>query len=421
MEAGGKTMKLNVKRTILVGLAFMSISTFWQMYDNLIPLILQNTFHVGETWTGAIMAIDNVLALFLLPLFGHLSDKVDTKLGRRTPFILSGTFLAILFMLLIPVAVRQENFIFFFIALGGVLLSLSIYRSPAVALMPDVTPKPLRSMGNAIINLMGSIGGMLSLVLIMFLVPKVENPDYSKVFYGVAVIMALAVIILLLTIRENSLRIKDEKEEDVSYEGDMDPPTRRSFRFLLASVFFWFLAYNAIITAFSRYAIRVWNFVGGGFASAQLVAFGAAMIAFIPIGIIASKVGRKKTIMVGISLIALSYAWGFTFQTFSPLVYLVFMIKGIGWAAINVNSFPMVVEMSRVRDIGKYTGYYYTASMAAQIITPVLSGALLEHVSYRTLFPYSLFFALVAMATMSQVKHGDSKPTPKLEEMIPDD
>ena len=125
--------------------------------------------------------------------------------------------------------------------------------------------------------------------------------------------------------------------------------------------------------------------------------------------------------MVGIVMIATSYAWGFLFQSFSPLVYIVFMIKGVGWAAINVNSFPMVVEMSRVRDIGKYTGYYYTASMAAQIITPILSGFLLEHVSYRTLFPYSLFFALVAMATMSQVRHGDSKPTPKLENIIPDD
>ena len=414
-------MKLNVKRTIFVGLAFMSISSFWQMYDNLIPLMLQNTFHIGETWTGAIMALDNVLALFLLPLFGHLSDKLETPLGRRTPFIVVGTVAAIVLMLLIPVAVRQVNFTFFVIALGGVLLALSAYRSPAVALMPDVTPKPLRSLANAIINLMGSIGGMISLLFIMFLVPKVDNPDYSKVFYAVAVVMALAVIILLGTIRENKLRIAEEPEDEQIFQGDMDQPTRRSFRFLLASVFFWFLAYNAIITAFSRYAIRMWGFVGGGFASAQIVAFAAAMVAFIPIGLIASRVGRKKTILVGIGLIALSYAWGFLFQSFSPLVYVVFMIKGIGWAAINVNSFPMVVEMSRVRDIGKYTGYYYTASMSAQIITPILSGALLEYVSYRTLFPYAFFFALVAMLTMSQVRHGDSKPTPKLEEMIPDD
>lgn len=414
-------MKLSVKRTILVGLAFMSISSFWQMYDNLIPLMLQNTFHIGETWTGAIMALDNVLALFLLPLFGHLSDKLETPLGRRTPFIVVGTVAAIVLMLLIPVAVRQVNFTFFVIALGGVLLAMSAYRSPAVALMPDVTPKPLRSLANAIINLMGSIGGMLTLVFMMFLIPKVDNPDYSKVFYAVAVVMALAVILLLTTIRENKLRIAEEPDEELAYEADMDRPTRRSFRFLLASVFFWFLAYNAIITAFSRYAIRMWGFVGGGFASAQIVAFAAAMVAFIPIGFIASRVGRKKTIMVGIGLIAISYAWGFIFQSFSPWVYVVFMIKGIGWAAINVNSFPMVVEMSRVRDIGKYTGYYYAASMSAQIITPILSGALLEYVSYRTLFPYAFVFALVAMLTMSQVRHGDSKPIPKLEEMIPDD
>ena len=414
-------MKLNVKRTIFVGLAFLSISSFWQMYDNLIPLVLQNTFNIGETWTGGIMALDNVLALFLLPLFGHLSDKLQTPLGRRTPFIVIGTIIAIVFMLLIPVAVRQVNFLFFFIALGGVLLALSFYRTPAVALMPDVTPKPLRSMANAIINLMGSIGGMLSLVFIMFLVPKVDNPDYSLVFYAVALVMAIAVIVLLTTIRENKLRIPEEKEDELTFEGDMDPPTRRSFRFLLASVFFWFLAYNAITTAFSRYAIRMWGFVGGGFASALIVAFAAAMVAFIPIGLIASKVGRKKTIMVGIGLIATSYAWGFFFQSFSPLIYGVFIMKGIGWAAINVNSFPMVVEMSRVRDIGKYTGLYYTASMSAHILTPILSGALLQYVSYRTLFPYAFFFAMIAMFTMSQVRHGDSKPTPKLEELVPDD
>lgn len=413
-------MKLNIKRTIFVGLAFLSISSFWQMYDNIIPLMLQNTFGIGETLTGSIMALDNVLALFLLPLFGHLSDKVRSPLGKRTPFIVVGTILAIIFMLLIPVAVRQKNFIMFFIVLGGVLLSVSFYRTPAVALMPDVTPKPLRSLANAIINLMGSIGGMLSLILIMFLVPKVANPDYSRVFYGVAVIMVVAVVTLLLTIRENKLAIPEDKVEEVKYSGDMDGPTKRSFRFLLMSVFFWFLAYNAIITAFSRYAIRMWNFQGGGFASAQLVAFAAAMVAFIPIGIIASKVGRKKTIMVGIGLIALSYAWGFFFEQFSPLIYVVFMLKGIGWAAINVNSFPMVVEMSRVRDIGKYTGYYYTASMSAQIITPILSGALLEHVSYRTLFPYAFTFAMIAMLTMSQVRHGDSKPEMKLEEVVPD-
>lgn len=415
-------MKLNVKQTIFVGLAFMSISLFWQMYDNIIPLILQNTFGIGETWTGVIMALDNVLALFLLPYFGYLSDKVNTPLGRRTPFILVGTGLAIIFTILLPFTARIASFPLFILALGGVLLSVSIYRSPAVALMPDVTPKPLRSMGNAIINLMGSIGGMISLVMIMFLVPRVENPDYSMVFYGVAVVMAICVIVLLLTIRENKVRIKeDEPQEEESYEGDMDKPTRRSFYFLLLSVFLWFLAYNAIITAFSRYAIRVWGFVGGGFASAQIVAFAAAMLAFIPIGIISSRVGRKKTIMIGVAMIALSYAWGFTFTAFSPLVYVVFMIKGVGWAAINVNSFPMVVEMSRVRDIGKYTGYYYTASMAAQIITPILSGALLEYVSYRTLFPYSFVFAVLAMVTMSQVKHGDSKPKPKLEDMVPDD
>src|SRR5690625_3020862 len=159
-------MKLNYKRTFFVGLAFLSISAFWQLYDNIIPLILQNTFGLGETLTGVIMAIDNVLALFMLPLFGALSDKAGTRFGRRTPFIVMGTFIATISMVLLPYADNTENFILFFIALGLVLFAMSTYRSPAVALMPDLTPKPLRSKANSIINLMGAVGGIITLLAI---------------------------------------------------------------------------------------------------------------------------------------------------------------------------------------------------------------------------------------------------------------
>ncbi len=413
-------MKLNTKRTFFIGLAFLSISAFWQLYDNIIPLILQNTFSIGETLTGGIMALDNALALFLLPFFGALSDRTNTKLGKRTPFIVAGTLIAVVFMLLIPYADLTKNFPLFFIALGIVLLSMSLYRSPAVALMPDLTPKPLRSKANAIINLMGAVGAIFSLLMMRILIPKEQNPSYFHVFLTIAILMVSAVVVLLITIKEKKLSIEmksftdkqdeDEKQSDSVNGEKMPTDVKKSLYFILASIFLWFTAYNAVTTAFSRYATKVWNLQGGGFANALLVATGAAILSYIPIGFISSKIGRKKTIIIGISLMSLSYFFGFLFVEYSPLINIVFAFTGIGWAAISVNSYPMVVEISSSSDIGKYTGLYYTFSMSAQIFTPILSGFLLENVSYRTLFPYSLFFSLASLVTMLFVKHGDSKP-----------
>ena len=213
-------MKLNYKRTFLIGLAFLSISSFWQMYDNVIPLILQNTFHLNESLIGAIMAVDNVLAVFLLPIIGSLSDKVDTPLGKRTPFIIGGTAAAVFFMMMLPFADQNKIFPLFVIALGLTLISMALYRSPAVALMPDLTPKPLRSSANAVINLMGAIGGVYTLALISLLVKKEQNPSYLPVFLGVAAIMIVAVVALVLTTKEKELAAKiaaeyPEEDDDV--------------------------------------------------------------------------------------------------------------------------------------------------------------------------------------------------------------
>lgn len=413
-------MKLNYKRTFFIGLAFMSISAFWQLYDNIIPLILKNTFGLGETFTGGIMAIDNVLAIFLLPVFGALSDRTSTRIGKRTPFIIFGTIVAVIFMIIIPIADLNKNFILFFVALGVVLIAMGSYRSPAVALMPDLTPKELRSMGNAVINLMGAVGGIFALAMISFLIPKTGRPNYFNVFLGVALFMVISVIILVFTIKENKLTseigketIEDEKGPSDDRHQEMPKDVRRSLNFILASIFLWFTAYNAVTTAFSRYAVEVWGLKGGSFANALMVAMAAAIVSFIPVGIISSKIGRKKTIIFGICLISLSYFLGFLFINYSPMINMVFALTGIGWASINVNSYPMVVEMSRSFDVGKYTGIYYTFSMAAQIFTPVFSGFLIEQISYRILFPYAVVFSLLSLCTMLFVKHGDSKPPSK--------
>lgn len=409
-------MKLNYKRTFFIGLAFMSICAFWQMYDNIIPLILENTFSLNETLIGIIMAMDNILAVVMLPFLGTLSDKVDTKWGKRTPFIVIGTILAVSIMMLLPYADQNGNLILFIIALGLVLVSMGLYRSPAVALMPDLTPKPLRSKANAIINLMGALGGVYTLILISILVGKENKPNYFPLFIGIAFLMILAVVLLLVTINEKKLakqiaseyEIQEEvKDTKTSVKEELPKDVKRSLTMILISIFLWFAAYNAVTTAFSRYAQKVWHLEGGGFANCLMVATVAAIISYIPIGIIAEKIGRKKSILIGLCLMFSAYFISIFVTEYTPFINLGFVAIGIGWAAISVNSLPMVVEICKAGDVGKYTGLYYTFSMSAQIITPILSGFLLGNVSYRTLFPYACIFTALAFITMTQVKHGD--------------
>lgn len=422
--------KLNYGRTFLIGLAFMSISSFWQVYDNIIPLILKNTFGLGETITGVVMALDNVLALVLLPVFGSISDKVDTKLGKRTPFIIVGTVLAVTFTLVLPFADRAKNLPLFVGALFGVLVSMGLYRSPAVALMPDLTPNHLRSKANAVINLLGAVGGVYALLMIKFLVGKGENPSYVPLFLSIAIFMVVSVLVLVITIREKKLAKQlaeeeaaekasapEEKAVETSPEEPVKtvlaPEVKRSMIFMLVSIFFWFTAYNAVTTAFSRYTTEVWKLDGGGFADCLMVATIAAICSYIPIGLLASRIGRKKTIMAGVVLMAACYLAATFVMVYHPVINIAFALIGVAWAAINVNSYPMIVAMSKGADIGKFTGTYYTFSMAAQIMTPILSGFLLENVAYTTLFPYAFGFSVLAFITMTQVRHGDVKAEKK--------
>ena len=434
-------MKLNNKRTVLVGLAFLSICAFWQMYDNVIPLILRETFHMNESLAGAVMALDNILALFLLPFFGTLSDRCrNQRLGRRTPFILIGTAAAVILMNLLPLLDNgyAENggrwrFAAFIVVLGGLLVAMGSYRSPAVALMPDVTPKPLRSRANAIINLMGAVGGMLYLGVAAVLYPtdKVKNlvhVNYQPLFLVVSAIMASAVAVLLLTIREPRLSAENQAlearhpewnlaEDDGSGHEVLPKPVKRSLGFLLASIALWYIGYNGVTTWFTTYISEI---MGEGLGTASrclLVATAGAIVSYIPIGAVASKVGRRKTILAGCALLAACFFTGFllttAFSTLNFAMYIVFALVGLAWAAINVNSLPMVVEMCKGSDIGKFTGYYYTASMAAQVVTPVLAGTLMRHVSYKILFPYAALFVALSFVTMCFVRHGDSKAEAK--------
>ena len=418
-------MKLNYKRTILIGFAFMAISAFWQVYDNIIPLILKYNFNIGDTLSGGIMALDNVFALFMLPIFGAWSDKVNTRRGKRTPFILVGTILAVVFMTMIPMAANMRSLGFFVIALLLSLMAMGTFRSPAVSLMPDVTPKPLRSKGNAIINLMGAVGGVSALVMIMFLVGEGDTPSYQPLFAGISILMVIALAVILTQVNENKfveeriaiekangIDAEDEEDDEAALSGTAALPkdVKRSLTFLLLSVSFWFMAYNAVTTSFSKYATETWGMEGGGFAGALMVATVAAIISYMPVGIVSSKIGRKKVVLFGVVLMASCFAIGALFKEATFTINIIFALAGVAWASINVNSYPMVVEMCKGSDIGKFTGMYYTFSMAAQVFTPILSGFFLEHVGYWTLFPYAAVFAAIAFFTMTQVKHGDSRP-----------
>ena len=359
------------------------------------------------------MAMDNILALFLLPVFGALSDKANTRIGRRMPFILGGTAAAAALMLALPIVIRDGALPVFLVCLGLLLVAMGTYRSPAVALMPDLTPKPLRSKGNAIINLMGAVGGVMALGFITVMVPKTENPDYTAVFAAAAIVMVVSVTILALTIRENKMAVKDEPEEKERAENvpqrGLSAPEKRSLVLILASVFFWFMGYNAVTTAFSKYARAYWGLAGGAFAYTLIIAQAAAICAYLPVAALSQRIGRRKTILCGVTGLTLAFGAAVFFRSFNYGMFALFALAGISWAAINVNSYPMVVELAKGADVGKYTGFYYTFSMAAQIITPILSGFLLENAGYHTLFPYGAVCVAVSFFTMLFVRHGDAK------------
>ena len=452
-------MKLNYKRTIFVGFAFFLICAFWQAYDAIIPLILTNRFGLPQSASGAVMSIDNVLAVFLLPLFGSISDKWRGKSGKRTPFVLFGTIVSIIAFIALTLVdnyqlarvltagiqdmpngteaeleavlaatweITAKNplpLILFIVTLLVVLVAMATFRSPAVALMPDVTIKPLRSKGNAIINLMGTAGGIAVLVLgMVFGTSKGAYMKYTGYVLAVCAIMAIGLIVFILTVKENKWAA--EMEEDTKRLGleDAGESTEAvgsrtlskgeltSLLLILASVALWYIGYNSITSKYSVYATTILHF---DFNLTLIVAQAAAIVSYIPVGIISSKFGRKKTILAGVIMLAAAFFAGNFITASSPefIMFPIFALAGIGWATINVNSFPMVVELARGGDVGKYTGYYYTASMAAQIVAPIFSGLLYDLIGMRAVFfAFGTIFVVFSFITMLFVKHGDSIP-----------
>ena len=473
-----KPFKLNLKRTFLIGFAFFGILLLWQVYDSWCPPLLtelfKNSFGVTnerevQYLVGIMMAVDNLAALILLPIFGRLSDKTHTRIGKRMPYILVGTFVCAVAFPFMPVFFHFNNVAGFIAMMLIVVIFMMMYRNPAVALMPDLTPKPLRSKANGIINIMGYVGGLFAtivgivFVLSEYLGTKIDKATglpaehtwaYNNIwalelpFLIASVLMVISAVVLFFTVKENKVEeeIADElrRGEEMSATEDKvddDKPMTRANKIMLFLIlgaeFFWFMADNGIGTFMSNYTIyhlgastasNMINTIMGGVGSVIGFAIG---------GFIAAKIGRKWTIFSGLGLSLLSYiVWiigTFTFLKgaagsgdFPKIIWAIWFIKGFGMSLVHLNSFPMVVELCNSKKIGAFTGYYYAASMAAQTITPVALGSLLliESFNWGYLPVYAavcLVISLVIFFFVKSIKSEKVKNATGLEALGQDD
>ena len=462
-SAAQKPFKLNYKRTMLIGFAFFGILLLWQVYDSWCPTFLSELFMKSFNLTdekqvqylvGIMMAIDNLAALILLPIFGRLSDKTRTPIGKRMPYILVGTAVCAIAFPFIPVLFHYQNTVGVIILMFIVVIFAMMYRNPAVALMPDITPKPLRSKANGIINIMGYIGGAFATVVGIFFVlsdylgtavnadgtPKAHTWAYNNIwaieapFLIGSVLMLVSAIVLFFTVRENEIHAEMEEEmrrgeevaevvDKVSEDAPLSKANRTMLLLILGAEFFWFMADNGIATFMGNYAVyflrtstrsNMINTIVGGIGSVAGFAVG---------GIIASKIGRKWTLFGGLGLSLLSYVvWVIlTFGVgglagsgkFPFWIYIIWFIKGFGMSLVHVNSYPMVVELCPNSKIGRFTGYYYASSMAAQTITPIALGSLLlvPNISWEYLPVYGAICLVVSAAIFFFTKNVKSNKT----------
>ncbi|MDR2090569.1 MAG: MFS transporter [Clostridiales bacterium] len=617
-------MKLDYKKTIKVGTAFAIIMVFWTSYDYVVPLLLENAFGLSNSMRGLIMGLDNLLSLFMLPLFGRISDKLVSKYGKRTPFIVAGTLVSAALMIFVPVSAgRQLNdamnlryeitatfaadgsylagyayqsrdgvlalngngvteykgadgkvytgadavysmlyekgkgtdgvsgnadycdyqflkangidfekymeiaqngaagaktaddgktkftfsddyikyvktginnyasdevyetitkqnvgtLVVYMVILFFVLVAMAVFRSPAVALMPDVTPKPLRSQANAMISLVGGAGGAVAF-LIYTIVLSVNPTAYTLVFGLVALSMLLLLAAYLRFVKENKLVAECEalcaeygindggendeaenaalgnpenKKENVGFknseskaasaelknsenkkentalnnaENKTDAPSKRlkkakfiSFLLILASIFMWFLGYNAVQSNLSIFLTKTLGLGAGIGGLVSGLSMGISAVAFIPVGMLAVKIGRRKSIICGFILAVVSFMMIYFFAAnaggaVAVLFTVFYLLAGFGLIIANVNTFPMVVELSTKDKVGRYTGFYYTATMSAQAVTPFIAGLVMDAAADKYLFLYAAACVVAAIVLMFFVKHGDSKAIP---------
>ena len=451
--APNQGLKLNYKRTFLIGFAFFGILLLWQVYDSWCPTFLTDIFArrmyglssaelkaadpdkiLNVQWiVGIIMACDNLAALILLPLFGNLSDRTRTPIGKRMPYILVGTFVSAVAFPFIPLFFHYNNIAGMVAMMVVVLIFMMMYRNPAVALMPDITPKPLRAKANGIINIMGYLGGAFATVLGIFLVLSnyINAPDSARNLWTIelpfiiaSVLMVISALVLYATVRENDIaeEMRDEMAlgealaavETPVDDDHMSAANRRMLLAILGAEFLWFMSDNALGTYIGNYVIYYLNSVSSATMILTIVGGLASVIGFATAGRIADKIGRKWTISCGLGctfagLVVMCFASptgrvvGANGEfAFPALLFVVWAIKGFGMALVHNCSFPMVVELCSSNKIGRFTGYYYAASMSAQTITPVLLGLVLNAtMAWRTLPVYAVILTALSFGVFT--------------------
>ncbi len=389
-------MRLDYRKTFLIGFGFMANILAWSLYNSFVPLMLEERYIDSTALIGFIMTIDNIFGVIFQPLVGQLSDRTHTRIGRRMPYILFGVPVCALFFILIPMT---RNLVAMMVVIILFNLGMSIWRSPVVALMPDMTPPAFRSKANGIINLMGGIGSIIAFVVGGMLV---NLAGYNLPFLVGAIVMVLAVIVLFLFVKEpdsrklaRRLQTKEAEPESSDIAADqsgsnkqkglqhLSGSEKRSLFLMLAAIFFWFCGYNAIEAFFTLYIKNTFNIID----TLSLALFSVSFVAFaLPAGILAGRFGRKRLIIIGLAGIIL---------IFVPMVFLenllvmriLLLVAGFFWACININSLPMVVELASPERIGSFTGYYYFSSFSAAILSPTLFGLLRDLTqSYSLLF-----------------------------------
>ena len=383
--------------------------------------------------TGIIMSLDNVVALIIMPIFGNLSDRTKTKYGKRIPYILIGSLLSAIIFPFIALAFVVNSLVGVIIIMALILVIMQSYRSPAVALMPDLTPKPLRSSANGIINLVGYFGAIMAAGMGMIFSVKDTTPidEATSIaiypFVITTVVMLIVTIILAFKINENKLleemqedlKIGEELSETIEIIEEDKPLSKKdktNLWVLIFSIFLWFMAFNSVETFNSLFCKDIFgnSSVHGTFT---IVLTFSSVFAFALFSSLSIKIGRKLTICIGLGLMIIGFSVVSIFTyTMDPnlennsfvIVYLSTFLLGVGWALINVNSYPMMVEMASGKNIGKFTGYYYGASMLAQSITPILVGLIMtnNNVGLKALYVYACVFMALALITFTFIKEN---------------
>ncbi len=428
-------MEFKYSRIFILGFGFFGISIIWALYNAYIPIFLQDTFHLSKTVTGFIMTIDNLFAVLLLPFLGALSDMTRTRLGRRKPYILLGAPSAAIMFALIPVSRAHENLALFMGTIIFMNFFMALFRSPPViAFMPDITPSEKRSQANGIINFMGGLGALLA-----YFGGKVLydiNYAYPPFYLGAAVmLLANLLVVLFVPPEPEEYRVPGEKVKikkllsETSHKSfgelkenlkDVFASHERSLLAILLAIFFWFIAFNSLETFFTSYAkyhLGIEESTGAFMLGTFSLSF---MIFAIPAGFIGARLGRRRTITLGLMLVVVILIGGLP-RRGEPEARLQLPNRpprsddlhgallcggGLGWAMVNVNSLPMVVDMTTEEKLGGYTGLYYFFSQAANLVAPPLAGAFLDLIGYRTLLPFAVTFFILAAIAMQFVRRG---------------